>query len=444
MRGSWTFRRRIVTTTALAVGGLVAVVGVLLHLLLDATAARDVDQVLRARAASAVTQVETASRGRDRLQVPSHGLEPGVRIYDASGDPIAGALSPAAERDAAALVATGRPQDDGRDDDVRVLAAEVRTDRGVRGTVVVAQDTDPYERSEGRVTLAIVVLGALATAIAAFVAGRVARQALAPVTVMAERAAEWSARDLGRRFGLGEPRDELTTLAATLDHLLDRVAGVIRSEQRLTAELAHELRTPLAGIQGSADLALLRARTRGLDDELRDDLEAISASARAMGEVVTTLLDLARRPGAPDASCLLADVVARLRVPAPEGVGLEVDLTAPHRIAGPVDVVATALRPLIENAVRHARSSVAVTCAAVPGAVVVRVVDDGAGLAPGLRDRIFEAGASATDGTGLGLGIARRAARSIGGEVGVVASGPGRATVFELRLPTLPLSPGGS
>ena len=75
---------------------------------------------------------------------------------------------------------------------------------------------------------------------------------------MAERAEDWSAQNLARRFDLGLPVNELSQLGQTLDHLLDRVAQAIRAEQRLSAELAHEIRTPLAAIRGSAELALLR------------------------------------------------------------------------------------------------------------------------------------------------------------------------------------------
>ena len=83
---------------------------------------------------------------------------------------------------------------------------------------------------------------------------------------MTEDAASWSEHDLDRRFDLGEPYDELTRLAATLDGLLERIAASLRHEQRFTAELSHELRTPLARIErrgraGAAPRAHARAST---------------------------------------------------------------------------------------------------------------------------------------------------------------------------------------
>ena len=86
------------------------------------------------------------------------------------------------------------------------------------------------------------------------------RASLRPVARMTRQAAAWSEHDLDRRFALGEPHDELTELAATLDGLLDRLAASLRREQRFSAELSHELRTPLARVIAEAELALRRER----------------------------------------------------------------------------------------------------------------------------------------------------------------------------------------
>ena len=90
---------------------------------------------------------------------------------------------------------------------------------------------------------------------------------------MTAEAEDWGAHDLDRRFGMGPPRDELTGLAATLDGLLARIAASRRHEQRFAAEVAHELRTPLAGIRGRAELAI--------DDDEDARTEALSRSCRS-------------------------------------------------------------------------------------------------------------------------------------------------------------------
>lgn len=439
VRGRLSFRARLVAGTALLVLSLVTVAGLLLHAILDQTAGDDVERVLTSRAAAVAAAVTSASHDAHRLTAPPGALDPGTALYDADGDLVAGGVAERGEDDAARLVAAVLA--DGRraagtsgagDEDLRFRAVPAGT-ATAPGVVVVSEDTDPYERSEGYATASIVVLGLLTTAIAAVVADRTAVRALAPVGVMASRAADWSEHDLAHRFALGPPRDELTTLASTLDHLLDRVAAALRAEQRLTAELAHELRTPLTGIRGSAELALLRP---GLEPELRADLEGIAASAEAMGEVVRTLLDLARTSGS-RASCRLEDVAPRLAalVPADPAarVALELDL-AGAAVAGPADVVLACLTPLVENALRHAASRVAVTTSSRPdGPVLMRVADDGPGVPAAVAERLFDPGTSGAGSTGLGLAIARRAARSLGGDVDLVPSEDG--AVFEVRLP---------
>ena len=95
-------------------------------------------------------------------------------------------------------------------------------------------------------------------------------KALLPVSRMTDDAAAWSDHDLDRRFDRGEPYDELTRLAATLDAMLERLSASLRHEQRLTAELSHELRTPLARIAAETELALRRDRT---EEDYRESLE---------------------------------------------------------------------------------------------------------------------------------------------------------------------------
>src|SRR5439155_23550123 len=102
---------------------------------------------------------------------------------------------------------------------------------------------------------------------------------------------EWSEHDLHRRFSLGPPRDELTQLARTLDGLLGRLDGAMHHEQRFSAEMAHELRTPLSGLRMEAELALRDTQT---DDDRREALRRVLAQTDRMAAVIETLLTGAR------------------------------------------------------------------------------------------------------------------------------------------------------
>ena len=265
------------------------------------------------------------------LTVPQDSLEPGIVVYDADGEVLAGSVGDDARDLADELADTDQEQtSDGPDGVARLLAVPFDTPSGESGVLVVSQDTTPYERSERYALYATGILAVLVIATTALFALRVTRQALEPVARMAQRAAEWSERDLTSRFALGPPTNELAALGETLDHLLDRVASAILSEQRLTAELAHELRTPLTSIQGSADLALLRGVP---DPATRQDLEQISASAHEMSAVITTLLDLARdeSPSSRRRTCTVADLVPALVA----GRGRRRAGRGPHRVLRP-------------------------------------------------------------------------------------------------------------
>jgi signal transduction histidine kinase len=428
------FRGRIVASTVALMAGVMVVVGIGIQVLLAHTAQRDIDQVLAERADAVITVVDAAApAGTTRPTLPASALEPGARVYDEHGRPVAGSVDPDARASADDLATVTTTTTLTTDSEIRLLAEPFTTGSGQQGVVVVSEAATPYERAELYALLVTVLIGVLVVCVTALIARRVTSQALAPVTQMAARAADWSEHDLTHRFDLGQVDDELGQLGETLDLLLDRVATAISSEQRLTAELAHELRTPLTAIQGSADLALMRGVT---EDAPRADLEEISRAARSMGEVITALLDVARDPtvGSTTASCSVGEVVEHLRATVPHRLRWVEDVEDPTaRVAGPGSLVMRAVTPVVENAVRHAGSAVTVRSTTLPHAVAITVSDDGPGVDRALREHLFEAGASGTGGTGLGLGIARRVARSLGGEV--VVQGEAAGTAFVVRLP---------
>ena len=421
-------------STVALMAAVMICVAVLVEVLLSYTAGRDLDRVLEDRADAVVSVVDAGSSARSAaIVVPPDSLDPGVLVFDADGHLVAGSIGRAGRDAAGDLARVTRPTTVAPNEEVRLHAVPFSTAGGQRGVVVVSENPEPYERSQQLALLVVVVVGLLMTGFAVLLARRVTSQALEPVAQMAERAADWSEHDLTRRFDLGPADDELGRLGETLDHLLDRVAMAIRSEQRLTSELAHELRTPLTAIQGSADLALLR----GVPDEVtREDLVEISGAARAMAESITALVDVARDRGASDpaATCRVEELVAALAPSVPAGVQL-VDLTggSTARIAGPRALVLRALAPVLDNAVAHARERVVLHAVDLPHAVAITVQDDGPGVDEGLRERIFEIGASGSGGTGLGLGIAQRVAGSLGGTI--LVESPEHGASFVLRLP---------
>jgi signal transduction histidine kinase len=426
------FRSKIVLSTVGLMTGAMVLMGLGIQLLLARTAQNDINTVLDDRASAVIRVISQASK--ERLTVPPDSLEPGMEVFDGDGRLIAGTVEKNV-RDASQDLATSRTRrtDDGPHDEEKLLAVPFTTPSGDSGVIVVSQETGPYERSEFYALLATVGIGVLVVAFTALFALRVTRQALEPVTQMAQRAADWSEHDLTHRFALGPPTNELASLGNTLDQLLDRVASAIRNEQRLTAELAHELRTPLTNIQGSAGLALMRGVS---NDDDREDFEEIAASAREMSTVIRTLLDIAREEvGANhEQTCTVADVMPGLLGLLDDRAAVD-DRTAGSsaRIAAPRDLVVRAVAPLVDNAVRHARSRITFRARDLRDHVELVVADDGTGVDETISQTLFTPGATHdTGGAGLGLGIARRVARSFGADIELDPDADGAAFVVTM------------
>ena len=432
------FRAQIVASTILLMAFVMVVLTAGTQAVLQWNTRNDVRRALDDRTAAVLAVVRTADEPLTAQDWDE--LEPLSKIFDARGVSIGGSIQRSAARTAHRLALKALRTDTRQDlrlgDDLLLRAVPFRTALGEQGVAVVIEDSAPYERAQLETLIAMIVLGTLVVATAAGIAFRVTRQALEPVQQMAERADDWSEHDLAHRFDLGPPDNELSRLGQTLDHLLDRVAAAIRAEQRLTAELAHELRTPLTAIQGSADLALMRGVS---DPGARQDLEEIAAAARRMGAAITTLLDLAReRSAGGKASTSIAEVVDAVRPLVPAPLRLVDDTSGTTTpIPAPAELVVRALAPLVENAGRHGEGIVTISARTTSDRIEIVVTDDGPGLDPAIRDRVFEPGASSSGSTGLGLGIARRVASSLGGEVHVddAASNATRGAAFVLSLP---------
>ena len=292
--------------------------------------------------------------------------------------------------------------------------------------------------------LAIAVFTAVALAAAWLIS-----KALSPVARMTRQAADWSEHDLDKRFALGPPRDELTELACTLDTLLDRLSASLRHEQRLSAKLSHELRTPLASIAADAQYAL---RHGELSAEGHASVAQILQSAERMARTLDTLIAAARAQLDPHRATSDAAACARAALDAARELDtrhLRLSLRAATpgvRVAVERDLVERILAPLLENACRHASASVMLAVTRDPTGVSFAITDDGDGVAGDELEAIFEPGrradrsatATLATGAGLGLALARRLARSAGGDVCAQASDQGGR--FIVRLPVAPAS----
>ena len=413
--------RARMAATALLVSTLTAAVLVVgLQVILGRS--NDATAVSRAqsRAVAAGATVED-SGGRVRvLEERSAVLDQNVWIFDSRRSLMEGRLPQSAlARTVGSLSGATTAQQRTVNEVVYVAQPVTRAGRHV-ATVVAAEDLEPYEKAERHSLWLSVVLGLVTVVFATTAAWVAATRSLRRVQAMAELADDWREHDVGRRFDPGEGGDEIAHLGRTLDQMLDRIVDSLSAERRLTDEIAHEMRTPLAVVLAKADVARQHAT-----DAQREGLDNIHAAAVRMRDSIDTMLSVARAHSSGGDRATVGQLMGALdlpRTPYDEVV-----------LAAPVAPLAAAVRPLLENADRHGAGVPRVEVGRDGRTVVISVVDDAFSVDAEDLERVFEPGHTTHgDGSGLGLSLARRMVRAIGGDV-VARPGPGGR--FEVRVP---------
>jgi len=435
-------RSRLLLIVLLALVVALGAATLVFNVLFAHATSRDANAFLRDRAVAELSLIQVAN-GQIRISETSDDALGNSRIWIFRGSQAVEQPRASASTRAAVRSLVGGPprfRDVSQSDD-RLYAAPIVNEGQRVGTLVTDISLAPYEQTRRTALTASIVLFVVLLTIVGFAVWWLLRSALRPVAQMTEQAAAWSERDLDRRFALGEPHDELTRLAATLDGLLDRLSASLRHERRFSAEMSHELRTPLAKLMAEAEVALRRDRT---SDEYRAALEVVGRNAEQIARIVETLVTAARQTAEPQGvanAAEVADVVlASCRDDAAaRGISLELaDPVERVRVGVDGDLVERILHPVVENACRYGRSSVQLSIAKTGSSVFFHVHDDGQGIAEGEEETIFEpavrgrAGGASDGGAGLGLALARRLARAAEGDV---EAQPGGGGSFVVRLP---------
>jgi signal transduction histidine kinase len=401
----------------------------------------DATSLAHARAAAALATLQVADGHLRVAEAPDDAaIDAQIWVFDRHGRVEAPpATAKILERAAAGLV--GGPARTVDVHGTRLYATPIVKNGERAGTLVAGVSLLAYEQTARTALIGSIAFALLLFGLVLAASRWLLRHALQPVAEMTTAAADWSEHEPARRFARGQPHDELTSLAATLDSLLERLAVSLRREQRFSAEMSHELRTPLARIQAEVELALRRERPTA---EYRAALEAIARSADQMTRTVDALVAAAREASSPtrgssDARAGISRAIEATR-PTEYANAVLPRLEIPRtdiRIAADQDMVERIVAPLIENACRHAAANAAVTVSRDGTSVLITVSDDGPGIDPLELEHIFQPGArgaSAPDanGAGLGLALARRLARAAGGEI---TAQPGPGGRFTARLP---------
>ncbi|WP_036326602.1 sensor histidine kinase [Microbispora sp. ATCC PTA-5024] len=269
---------------------------------------------------------------------------------------------------------------------------------------------------------------------------------LRPVEIIRARMSEISGTDLSLRVPLPPGRDEITMLARTANQTLARLEAAVKQQRRFASDASHELRRPISGLRTGLEEALLYPD----DVEPRQAIREALATTDRLEAIVDDLLVLARLraadpepPDQIDLGALAAEVAASRPVRPPVFV-----VAAPGVLVRGYRIqLIRLLENLLANAQRHAASGVRIEVRANGGQAMAAVTDDGPGVAPEDRERIFtrfvrldDARRREPGGSGLGLAISREIAQTHGGSLRVEDSPKGAR--FVLRLPCVPCVPG--
>ncbi len=304
--------------------------------------------------------------------------------------------------------------------------------RGRGYDVTVAEDASPMD--DTLATLLKVLLLSAPCAVLLSIGGGyfLAGRALSPLSAMAEKAREITAESLSERLPPGNPNDELGRMAAVFNSTLARLEASFERLRAFTANVSHELRTPLTALRSVGEVALRRPPDSG---SCREAVASMLEEVDRLTRLVDALLTLARAEQgrksarAPvDLAIVAQSVVDLLRVLAEEKKqSLEIDVVRPASLRGDSATLHQALTNLLDNAIRYTPAGghirVKVDCPPGGGALV-DVTDDGPGIPPEERERIFDRfyrsnddRRVATHGAGLGLAIARAAVEANGGRL---------------------------
>lgn len=429
-------RSRIVRVTLLAVSVALLLFAVPLALSVRSVWFAERRSELERTALQAAGRVGADFLTGDRVELPtSTAAATLVGVYDVSMKLRAGTGPASADPTTTAAIG-GRPADAVTAGNV-VVAVPIFAAENVVGVVRVSAPTREVWGQVGLSWLGLLGLVGFALAGATVVARRQARLLSRPLEALSEAALRVTAGDLGVRFGRSEIA-EIDRVGRVQNEMVERLAARLQRERHFSADVSHQLRTPLTRLQLGLQTAI--ERVGGESATSRATLVEAVRQVEELHRTVEDILGLAHdgpdsgvAPPLVSAERLLLEIEKRWHGSvAAEGRHLLVRLSAESaELLLPAAVVAQVMDVLVENALRHGRGVVGVSVREMAGTAVIDVADEGSIIAD--PHAIFRRGVSAGTGSGIGLAFARTLAEAAGGRL-VVASL--ERTRFSLLLPT--------
>ncbi|HEY2799792.1 MAG TPA: heavy metal sensor histidine kinase [Chthoniobacterales bacterium] len=402
-----------------------------------------------------------AAGGPDVLREQLRTVHPGersaylVRILNAAGETVAetpgmDAVLPteAFPRNKSAVESEWGPHDCEKNGRLFSLVSTTTEAGGAGYILQVAQDRTVDEQFEKRFGLlvAAVLVGGILASVA--IAVSVTKRGLQPLASMTRSLKRVSSDRLHERVPPSEWPRELQPVAIAFDEMLDRLEGSFTRLSQFSADLAHELRTPVANIRGEAEVALTRPRS---PNEYEAVIESSVAECERLAAIIDNLLFLARAEAAEgqvrrihfEARTAVEKIIAYYEVIAEER-RLEITCVGDGQVFADPLLFGRVVGNLLDNAQRFTPDGRTITLSILPRAdgTEISVTDSGVGIAaehlPRVFDRFYRADPSRScEGTGLGLALVKSIATLHGGSV-TISSEINRGTCVTVRFPNEP------
>ncbi len=446
-RWNWGISARSAFVAATVVFVALAVAGAALAAVLYRTMLAGLDSAAAAR----VTEVATALRSDGESGLADDLLRTderivAVQVMNAGGSVVARSASapdtplvPMA--DISDGLHIGMPEQASPYGQIR-FSAETVDGPGGRYTVLVGEGSAIVGSTVKTVILALTIAAPIVIAVSAAMTYSLVGRSMRSVDAIRSRVAEISTSDLTERVPVPPRHDEIAALAMTMNEMLARIEAGHTAQRRFVGDASHELRSPLATIISALEVAV--AHPELLDRDLAAG--TLIPEAHRMQALVEDLLLLARaderglviRREDVDLDDLAAAETRRLT--RETSLIVHADL-APTRLVGDSGAVSRVLRNLLDNAARYAASRVEVTIHPSGADAVISVADDGPGIPPADRSRVFdrfvrldEDRSRSAGGAGLGLAIVREIVVAHRGSV-AIDDRPGGGTRLTVQLP---------
>ena len=312
-------------------------------------------------------------------------------------------------------------------------------------TLQIAQDRSSDERVEREFALLFITVLAGSVVASGLIAISVTKHGLRPLREMTQSVARVGPAHLKERLAPADWPRELRPLASAFDEMLKRLDDSFTRLSQFSADLAHELRTPIANIMGEAQVALTRDRTAG---EYREIIESTIAECERLSRIVDNLLFVARVDAEREPieqkrfdARAAAEKIATFYQTIADDRHVTISCSGDGEIYADPDLFERAVANLLDNALRFTpeNGSIQIALSASNSRFEVAVSDNGCGIAPQHLPRVFDRfyraeSSRGSDGAGLGLALVKSIVDLHGGAA-TIESEIGRGTTVKLTFP---------